>query len=873
MYRLLVLICVILVGNEYAIAQSNINGKVVDFKGEPIGFVTIYCKALQVGTNSNADGTFKIQLVEGTHEIIFQCVGYQTKIVQLTASQQSNSVEIKLTEQTYSLKEVNVQLGGVNPAVWIMRKAIAAAPYYRRQVLKYSATVYVKGSGTLEKIPFGFKNLLEEEGYAEGQTFLVESINELSFSQPNTYKEKAISIKSSFPSEGAPQPIRMIRGSLYNTDGTYLISPLSPQAFSVYNFTLEGSFYENGREVNRIKVTPKRKGKDVFTGYIYVMEKLWCLHSTDLTVNDGQFTTTIVTSFRPVAGYDYVWMPVTYDIKAKGGFLGFKGSFRYLASVSDYKVLLNPLLDHSWLQKGNSAPQIQNQDVQTNPVQPKPVVKTKRQKEIDALLEKDSLTKMEMLKLASKMKAEAEAEVRNTKEIPVDSSEMVIDSLATKRDSSFWQSKRPIPLMESEVTSYQKFDSIEQTKSDTATPRGNSKFGWIGSVLLGDTGSFKNKYYRYRWSGIGLGSEIFVNTVDGWGASVKWSVGNNRLDGKEWRFTNRIRIPFERKAINTYGVLNYAYAPAQLGQISIEGGSYISDFNAQGGASIFDQSLLLVFAHSNPAAYFQQDYARITHQIELTNGLIWEIGTGYYNRYGLANIKRYRKQESNETYHIEPNEPIAGYQMPTHQALIVTNQFWYTPNVYFKMVRGLKKYQPSVWPTFGIGAWNGVSKVLGSDVDFMRILLSIREKAKPLHWLQIQSTVQYQFFAYNNSSYLPDANHALGNQAAVFSGNAFNRFRQLDYYAYANTKWLTIWLTEFECKRILVKRLPYINMLNIKEAVFFNAFASPTYQYQELGYGLTDLFGVGRLDVFAGFSNGIYSNWGARLSLSLEGFN
>ncbi|MCU0440892.1 MAG: DUF5686 and carboxypeptidase regulatory-like domain-containing protein [Bacteroidia bacterium] len=858
--------------NSNLFAQPSINGKVIDTNGNPIGFVTIYCKSPQAGTNSNADGTFKLQLPEGNHEVYFQCVGYQTKVLNLASSQQANSIDVRLAEQTYSLKEVNVQLGGVNPAVWIMRKAIAAAPYYRRQVLKYTSTVYVKGSGTLEKVPFVFKKLLEEEGFTEGQTFLVESINELSFSQPNTYKEKAISIKSSLPQEGAPEPIRMIRGSLYNTDRTELISPLSPQAFSVYNFTLEGSFYENGREVNRIRVTPKRKGKDVFTGYVYIMEKLWCLHSTDLTVNDGQFTTTIVTSFRPVEGFDYVWMPVTYDIKAKGGFLGFKGSFRYLASVSDYNVMLNPLLDHSWLQKGNIIPQTQGEVIEPKAVQPTPV-KTKRQTQIDELLAKDSLTKMEMLKLASKMKAEAESEVRQTKEIPTDSSEMIVDSLATQRDISFWEANRPVPLMESEVSSYRQYDSIQaNAKPDTASKK-PTKYGWIGGVLQGDSGVLASSKLRYGWSGIGPGSEIFVNTVDGWGASVRWSIGNNRTDGKDWLFSNRIRVPFERKAVNTFALFSCTYAPASFGQVKLEGGSYVSDFNPTGGAAQFEQSLLLVFAHRNPAKLFQQDYLSITHQYELANGLVWELSMGYYHRYALSNTSRYQKQESIEDYHITPNEPLPNDVFPTHNAVLLTNKFAYTPFVYYKMIRGKKVYQPSNWPTLAFNSWNGLSGIAGSNVDYMRVQLSATEKIQPLHWLQLQSMVSHQFFVYNNQSYLPDANHVFGNESPVFSGNAFNRFRQLDYYAYANTQWLTMWLNEIECKRIVLKRLPYVNMLTIKEAVFYNSLFTPTIHYQELGYSLTNLLGVGRLDVFAGFTNSSYSNWGVRLSVSLAQFN
>ena len=858
-------------------AQQGIRGLVTDAKNQPVGFVTIYCKEQTKSTNSNADGSYELRLPAGTHQVYFQSVGYKTKMIAVTVSDGYTQAPVTLEEIAYDLKEVNIKSGGTNPAVWIMRKAIAAAPYYKRQVLTYQTRVYIKGSGKLDEIPFLFEKLLKKDGIEEGKTFLIESINDLSFSQPNTYKEKAISVKSSLPVEGAPQPMSMLRGSMYNTSSTELISPLSPQAFSVYNFKLIGSYYEDGREINRIQVIPKRKGQDVLQGTIYIIEGLWCLHSTDLTNTGGGFETHIITSFRPVAGTTFVWMPVTYDISVKGGFLGFKGAFRYLASASNYQIKLNPNLDHKWVQnqtKGQVVviPTVKQEEEKPTPTVVKP--KTKRQEDIEQLLAKEELSKMEMLKLANKMKLESEAEQNKSPEITPDSSTLEVDSLADKRDSSFWNENRPVALMESEVVSYKHADSVAvaKVKDSTSRSHNDSSFNWIG-IVTGNQKTFNKGKNRFTWSGlIGEGSQLFLNTVDGWGATVSWSLGSKRDNSKEWKFTNRIRIPIERPAINATGRLEYRYAPHKLGNIAVEGGSYVSDFNATGGPSFFVSNVMLLVDRRNLLKLYQHEYIKIEHQIELTNGLVWKFEMGYSNRYQLWNINRFATKETVDGK-ITPNTPVAGYTMQTHQAFYVSNTFTYTPYQRYRMERGQKRYVPSKWPTFKLSVRNGIPTILKSDVDYMSMSFGITEKIKPLHWVAINLSFNHQWFVYNQSSYFPDYLQAVGNRSPVFTGEPLTVFRQLDYYQFSNTSRLTSFHTAFDFKRLLVKRLPLVNMTSIHEEVFYNLLIPPGAPvYQELGYGLTELFGFARVDVFAGFKGSQYNNWGIRAVFNLQGF-
>ncbi|MFY8021786.1 MAG: DUF5686 family protein, partial [Bacteroidia bacterium] len=535
---------------QQLIAQKiNLNGFVFNEKGEEISFVNVFCIKEAISTHSNEQGFFELKLSPGVHEIRLHSIDYQSEIVQVEVNEKlKDPIRIVLKQRVYELKELSILSNNKHSADYIMRKAIACAPYYYRQVLTYQARVYIKGSGKADKIPFLLKGTLRDQNIEEGVTMLTESVNELSFSQPSTYKEKVISLKSSYLSKEGPQPMSMIRGNWYSTRSTELISPLSPQAFSVYKFELLGSFYDEGREVNQIKIIPKRKGRDLYEGTIYIIDGLWCLHTVDVKFQSNSIDVSTKIRFEPIQGYNFVWLPQTYDFQISGSFFGVSGSFRYLASISNYRIKLNPNLDHSYYQGQNL--KLNRTQIQTEKSDYKPenIKLSKRQKEIEALLKKEKLSKLEMLSLSSKMKAEADL-FKNNPNI-IDSSEMEIDSMATKRDTAYWNESRPIVLLEAEVKSYEK---LEQPQKDSL-PKSN-KYNFMNFILNGDSLTSKNKLYFFSYQPLIKG--ISLNAINAWGLNLNMALGSNKKELNNWRINFHLSIPFERKALNASVLFDY----------------------------------------------------------------------------------------------------------------------------------------------------------------------------------------------------------------------------------------------------------------------------------------------------------------------------
>lgn len=90
-------------------AQSLLTGKVRDaITNEPLTGVNIIAKEQQLGTISDTDGNYKLQLPEGTHSIMFSFIGYESLTKEILAISQSIQLSVSLTESDIFIGEVRV---------------------------------------------------------------------------------------------------------------------------------------------------------------------------------------------------------------------------------------------------------------------------------------------------------------------------------------------------------------------------------------------------------------------------------------------------------------------------------------------------------------------------------------------------------------------------------------------------------------------------------------------------------------------------------------------------------------------------------------------------------------------------------------------
>jgi hypothetical protein len=309
---------------------------------EPLPFSSVLVKGTTKGASANNMGFYTISLEPGTYVLVFQYIGYQTVEQKITVTKTPQTINIQLAARDYQLNEVIVKTGGEDPAYAIIRNAIAKRAAHLKEIKKYTTEVYIKGQLQLRNYPKKFMG--QKVDFEDGDTskrkmlLLSETIAKYSVNEPNQRKIEVISTKVSGRSDGfgfsSPQIISFYENNISLGNGLNprgFISPISDNALNFYKYKFEGTFYEFGKEISRIKVIPKRAYEPLFTGYIHITENDWHVQSVDLKLLRQQQmqlldTLTIQQQYIPIEKYWVIKQQVIYP---SGKFLGFEffGSF------------------------------------------------------------------------------------------------------------------------------------------------------------------------------------------------------------------------------------------------------------------------------------------------------------------------------------------------------------------------------------------------------------------------------------------------------------------------------------------------------------------------------------------------------------------
>lgn len=115
-------------------AQYTVSGKIVDSATkEPMAGASVYCQNTTIGTATNKQGEFSLQLKSGGYELIISFTGYQTKQVQISHTD-AQIRDIEMVKEDKSLGEViikssnEVKDGWEKYGTFFMENFIGATP-------------------------------------------------------------------------------------------------------------------------------------------------------------------------------------------------------------------------------------------------------------------------------------------------------------------------------------------------------------------------------------------------------------------------------------------------------------------------------------------------------------------------------------------------------------------------------------------------------------------------------------------------------------------------------------------------------------------------------------------------------------------------
>jgi hypothetical protein len=863
--------------------STGLKGIIKTKNGEPLPFAAIVVKGTDISTISNEEGKYQLDLKPGYYEIVFQYLGFKTGQKAFTIENRMEIFDLTMEEQAYNLGEVRIGNKGEDPAYTIMRRAIAKSRYHFLQVESYTAKAYSKSSFVITDLPLEFlykkelKEMEKESNFKKGVPILNESVSEVTFRQPNSYKQRVIAARNSQDKSFA-NANQYFLTSFYQPEVVKAVSPLSPRAFTYYKFEYEGSFRENGVEINKIKVTPRSYGEGVYRGTIYITENLWSIYSLNLqTVNTG-FNIEIKQVYSPVQG---VWMPINQQFHVNGGIYGIKGKGDLVISQTFSKLKVNPAFQADIVvvdgkkekeeakKIGLSSREIKSQKLEQ-------VVS--KQKEFSAKNLKKLMKEYEKQDLKKKEEKGEDIDLNFTRN---DSTS--VDSMAGNRSMAFWDSIRSVPLTIAEVKSYNRLDSIivmkegtqEQrdsliiAKADTTKKKGGSDF--LGNLLTGHTFSLgKKSPWRLEYVSPLLG--VQVNTVEGWvlnggGFKLKYKKGsqpkketdeihisNNGVkrytvrDAGTWTFSGMTRYSFAREKLFATGVVDYNW---KQNVITMSGGKTVSQFNPDNPMHPILNSLTTLFLERNFIKIYEKNFVRLDFRTSRENEHFeLKANIEYANRRALSNRSNTNPyswidwKKRTFTSNIPVNEELAdesGTRLTEklgQRALTVGLSAYYKPWQKYRTQKGKTTFYDDDSPKLSVSYRKGID-VFGSEVHFDFVQVGIAHGFDTGVRSKLSYKVAAGTFLGARNVQFPDFQHFAGNQFFFQYGDPVGTFRMLDYYRYSTSERFVEAHALAELRKFLLTQITWFRIMGIKENFFAHYLRTPdSNNYGELGYAL-----------------------------------
>ena len=848
-----------------------IAGRIVNDQYQPVPFATVFVQETREGTISNQEGLFKLQLSQGTYHLTIRSLGYFQIDKEVLLNTDSLYLPVMMQRQDFKIKEIKIFPGKEDPAMFIMRKAITKAPYFREKIKHYEANLYIKSNFTFTNIPRLYQNKIEINGkkmkdvLTEGMTYVIESQNKITYDYPQKYKQEVISKKTSLVGFDEPPVMELMTSSFYDERPNQVISPLSSQALKHYNFTYEGFITSGKTDIFKIKVEPKRKSDELVEGYIYIVDKLWCIYSLDFNSQLEFFRYRIKQQFQNLG--DENWLPVSHFIEGNFSMLGLRGNFYYGASLK-YNSVESNNFSNPFTKEADTA-----DSVKTYPENQK---ENELRNQVAQVTSKEDLTNSDVKKVARlNRKILKEQYQDSTLAAPSYNNYKVKelqDTLQTNR--AYWDSIRAIPLTPAEIQSYQFTDSLRTAAASPDSLKGEKeakKNSLFKRIFNGDSDFCKDSLIRLGYSGILSAENADFNTVDGYKYKQRLSFRANPDPGKYIYIIPELGYAFNRKAFFGSVENRLVNVLFKNNQIQLSGGKESRDYKpASIGISPSLNSISSWFFAQNYMKLYETTFATFDFQQKILPELRMNIVANYNKFTPLANSVSYRWSDKrdyspNVPKGLDENSPVLQQQ----KSFVLTTRLQFRKNQKKPWLDTSPFLFMSDFYSFSAYYRQGIKDVFSSVSDFNQIDFQFQQQANLSPIAGIDWSLNAGYFFKTNQMHFSQFKHFSTLEIPV-SFSAFTHTFQLlnDYEFSTNQSYLTF-NGEFRSEYLLFRYLSLLNKRTWSESLHLNYLSTPALKnYWEAGYSLNSLFFAGNVGIFAGFNESKFDGIVVKFSIS-----
>jgi len=790
---------------------TQIIGTVKDSNNSPLAFVNIYIENTYIGTTSNDDGDYELSFNDkSSYTIVFKHLGYKTYKTKISNPKLPYSLNIILEAESVSLDEVVIN-SNENPADRIIRSAIATRKQYLENIKAFKADFYSRGLIRIKNAP---EKILGQDlgdlgggldSTRSGIIYLSETISKIEFQRPDKLKEKIIASKVSGDDKG------------------FSFNSASDVDYNFYNNTIE-----LGNQI----VSPI--ADYAFNYYRYNLDGVFYDDRGHLInkikviprrKNDRIFSGTIYI-------VEDQWSIYALDLDITGqqtqipaaDSISLKQSFSF-SETNNFWTLISQSIDFKYgifgiKGDGRFTAVYSNYNFAPN-------------------FTKKSFTR-EVLSFGIE---------------------------ANKKDSTYWNSLRPVPLTLEESKDYITKDSIQiirESKTYLDSIDGLSNKFKVMDIVSGY--NYSNSFQHYNLGYSSPLSAISFNTVQGWNSNLGLYYRKNYDDFKRYfRATANLSYGISDKRLRPTGSLTYKFNNINRPFLRLSGGITAQQFNSSQPISKLVNSISTLFFEDNYIKLYEKSFAQLSYSQELFNGLHFYSIVSYEKRsplYNTTNQSFYNEQEDFYTsnnpldataFGIAPFNSHTILKLNVFAAINFGQEYLSYPDSKFNITNG--KY-----PRLLIGYENGFGAT-NSNYNYHKI------KARLSQGFNVGNK---GYFRYNLKSgtyfnaddiAFMDYQHFNGNQTPISRGNQLSVFNNLPYYELSTNKSYLEFHGEHNFKGFLLGKMPLLNKLNYN--LILGAHTLSTFNnklYKEYTIGIDNIgwgeFRFLRLDYVRSYQNG-----------------
>lgn len=782
--------------------SAQIKGKTSDQNDQPLAFVNVYIENTYSGTTSNTDGLYELQVNKpGKYTVVFQYLGFKTVKKEVDISSFPFVLNANLYEEQISLNEIVIN-SKENPADKIIKNAIASRSAHLKKTNTYSADFYSRGLIKIKNAP---QKILGQDlgdlgggldSTRSGIIYLSETISKIEALGSDKLKEHIIASKISGDDTGFS----------FNTASD-----------------IDYNFYNNTIELGNQLISPI--SNYAFNYYTFKLEGVFY-------DDNGQLINKVkVTPKRPLdpifTGYVYIvedqWTLYALELDVTGvqaqippaDNIAIKQEFSY-DKTEDIWYLRSQNIDFKYGIfgiKGNANFTAVYSDYNFNP----------------------GLTKKAF-----------------GKEI------LSFEGTANKKDSTYWNSLRPVPLTNEEISDYIKKDSIQILKKSRpyldSIDRKNNTFK-ITSLLSGY--SYQNSHEKWRVGFTSPLSGIQFNTVQGFSSNIGLYYRKNEDEYRRYySASTNFNYGLSDDRLRVTGSFNYKFNNTNKANLYLKGGVEAVQFdNSNPAITPLLNSISSLFFENNFAKLYDRTFTQAWYSQEVFNGVSFSSSLSYERRKALFNTTNYvflnDKQKiytSNDPLNPD-NYGVASFD--THRIAKFNLNFRINFDQEYLSYPDSKINIPSQkYPTLFVGIESGFAAT-ENKYNFNLLKARLTQDFNIGNKGEFKYNLKAGAFMSADDIAFMDYYHPNANQTHIgSSGSYLNVFNAMPYYMHSTNNDYAELHAEHDFKGFLLGKIPLINKLNFSLVLGAHTFITETTSpYKEFSVGFNNV-GFGKYRIF-----------------------